>query len=82
MIEKLPAGGFKWIKNTSKMDEEFIKNYDENSDIGYFLKVDLEYPRELHDLYSDLPFLPEKMEINGHNKLVCMLYDKKDMLHT
>ena len=82
MIEKLPASGFKWIKNISKMDEEFIKNYDKNSDIGYFLEVDLEYPRELHDLYSDLPFLPEKMEINGHNKLVCMLYDKKDMLHT
>ena len=31
----------------------------------------------MHDLHSDLPFLPEKMEINGHSKLVCMLYDKK-----
>ena len=78
MIEKLPVGSFKWIKNISKIDEEFIKNYDENSDdIGYFLKIDLECPKELHDLHSDLPFLPEKMELNGHNKLVCMLYDKK-----
>ena len=77
MIEKLPVSSFKWVKNVSRIDEEFIKNYDENSDIGYFLKVDLEYPKELHDLHSDLPFLPEKMKINKHDKLVCALYDKK-----
>ena len=50
MIKKLPAGSFKWVKNVSRLDEEFIKNYDENSDIGYFFKVDLEYPKELHEL--------------------------------
>ena len=79
MIKKLPVSSFKWVKNVSRIDEEFIKNYDENSDdIGYFLKVDFEYPKELHDLHSDLPFLPEKMEINKHEKLVCTLYDKKE----
>ena len=62
MTETLAVGGFKWMRNTSKMDEEFIKNCDENSDIKFILKVDLEYPKELHDLHSDLPFLPEKME--------------------
>ena len=77
MTGVLPVGGFKWIKNASKMSEEDIKNYDENSSLGFFLKVDFEYPKELHDLHSDLPFLPEKMEINGHSKLVCTLYDKR-----
>ena len=38
----------------------------------------LEYPRELHDLHSDLPFLPERMKINKCNKLVCNLYDTKN----
>ena len=38
MTEKLPVGRFKWVKNVSKIDEVFIKNYDENSDIGLFLK--------------------------------------------
>ena len=52
-----------------------IKNV-KNDDIGYFLNVDIEYPEELHDLHIDLPFLPEKMEINGHNKLVCTHNDK------
>ena len=59
------------------IDEEFIKNYDEDGDIGCFLKVDIEYLKELHDLHRDLRFLPEKLESNRHDKLVCTLYDKK-----
>ena len=55
---------FKWVRNMSKIDENFIKNYDEDGDIGYFLEVDIEYPRELHDFPSDIPFLPERMKIN------------------
>ena len=43
----------------------------------FFLKVDIKYPKKLHNSHTDLPFLPEKMKINGHNKLVCMQYDKK-----
>ena len=60
MTEKLPVGNFKWVKSTSKIDEVFTKTYDKNDDIGYFLKVDIEYPEELHDLHIDLPFVPEK----------------------
>ena len=48
VTQKLPVGGFKWVKNVSKIDEEYIKNDDENGDIGSFLKVDIEYPKELH----------------------------------
>ena len=70
------------MENISKIDEEYIKNYDENGDIGFFLKVDIEYLKELHDLHSDLPFLPEKTEINGHSKLKCTLYDKKKICCT
>ena len=51
MSQKLPVNGFKWVNN--EINEEFIKNYDENSDKGYILKVDVKYPRKLHDLQSD-----------------------------
>ena len=61
----------------SKIDEEFIKNYDEDSDKGYILEVNVEYPKHLHDLHSDLPFLPEIMKIDKCSKLVCNLYDRK-----
>ena len=64
--------------NLSKIDEDFIKNYNENSDKGYILEVDVEYPKKLHDFHSDLPFLPERIKIDKCNKLVCNLYDKKD----
>ena len=82
MTEKLPVGNCKWVRNLPEMNEEFIKNYDENDDIGYFLKADIEYHKELHDLHFDLPFLPQKLEINGHNKLVCIHNDKEIMLLT
>ena len=82
MEQNLPVGGFEWVRDVSRIDEDFIKNYDENSDIGYFRKVDIEYPKELHDLHSDLPFLPERMKNNKYSKLVCNLYYKKTMLFT
>ena len=44
MSEKLPVNGFKWENDLSRFNEDFIKNYNENSDIGYFLQVDIEYP--------------------------------------
>ena len=35
MLEPLPVDGFEWMKDLSKIDEDFIKNYDKNSDKGY-----------------------------------------------
>ena len=77
MSQKLRVNGFKWVKNTSKIDEKFIKNYDEDSNKGYIFEVDVKYPRRLHDLHSDLPFLPKRMKIDKCKKLVCNLRNKK-----
>ena len=44
---------------------------------GYLLEVDVQYPRELHDHHNDLPFMCEKIKINGVEKLVPNLYDKE-----
>ena len=63
MSELLLVNGFDWIEDLSKIDEDSIKNYDKDSDKGYILEVDVKYPKNLHDLHSDLPFLPERMEI-------------------
>ena len=46
MIQKLPVDGFKWVEDLSQFDESFIKNYDENSNKGYFIEVDVEYPKK------------------------------------
>ena len=65
-----------------KFDEDFIKNYDEDSNKGYILEIDVEYPKNLHYLHSDLPFSSERMKIKKWDKHVCSLYDKKNMLFT
>ena len=80
MMQKMLVYNFEFVRNVSKIDEDFIKNFDENSDKGYILEVDVEYPKNLHDLLSDLPLLPERMKIDKCNKLVCNFYDKKTML--
>ena len=65
-------------KNASKFDDNFIKNYDENSGKEYILEVDGEYPKRLQNLHNDLPFLPKRMKIKKCNKLVSNLYGKSN----
>ena len=65
------------MKDLSKIEEDFIKNYNENSNKGYILEVNVEHPKNLYDLHKDLPFLPETMKIDKCKNLVCNLYDKK-----
>ena len=65
-------------KNVSKFDETFIKLYDEDSNKRYILEVDVQYPKDLHNLHSSLPFLSQRMKIKKCNKLASNLYDKKE----
>ena len=80
MRKKLPVRNFKWLdeNDVSKFNDELIKQYDENSDIGYIFEVDVEYPKHICMLHSDLPFLPERMKINKSTKLFCNVQDKKN----
>ena len=72
----LPVDGFKWEEDLSMFTPDFIKNYNDNSDIGYLFYVDITYPHTLRDKHSDLPFLPDRMLVNKVNKLICSEYDK------
>ena len=78
MFKTLPVDGFKWVDDLSIFTEDFIKNYDEESDIGYLFVVDVEYLKNLHMLHSDLPFLPERIKINKCDKLFCNVNDKEN----
>ena len=77
MSKKLPVNGFKWENDLSRFNEDFIKNYNENSDVGYFLEVDIEYPKQLWSSHKDLPFLPERKKLEKVEKLVCSIEDKE-----
>ena len=71
--QKLFVNDFKWAEDISEFHENFIKSYNEESDEGYFLEVDLHYPEQLHDLHNDLPFFHETMKIA---KVIANLHDK------
>ena len=58
--QKLPVNISERIKDTSQFNEDFIKNYNEESDEGYFLEFDVQYLKKLHGLYNNLLFLPER----------------------
>ena len=62
MSENLPYGGFKWLKNVDGFD---VNSISEESDTGYFLEVDLEYLKNLHELHNDYPLTPKKFAISS-----------------
>ena len=77
MIQPLPTGGFNWV-DTSEFTLDKIDSYANWDSEGYLLEVDVRYSKELHDLHNDLLFMCEKMKINGVEKLVPNLNDKKN----
>ena len=77
MSQKLPVNNFKWVKDTSKINEDFIKNYNESNKKGFILEADVKYPKKIHDVHSDLPFFPKRMKIDKCKKLLCNLQNKK-----
>ena len=76
--QKLPIKFFEWIEET-QFTQDFIKNYNEESDEGYFLEADVQYPEKIHD---DLLFLPARIKIEKVEKPVTNLYDKKWICHS
>ena len=60
-----------------KRGKDFIKNDDRDNDKGYIIEVDVEYPKNLYDLDSDLPFSPERMKNDKCTKLVSNLSGKE-----
>lgn len=69
MSQYLPTGNFKWLSQ-KKMDLLNLGEYVEDSKKGLILEVDLEYPKQLHELHNSYPLAPEQIKV------------KKDMLST
>ena len=78
MSQKLPVSDFKWVEETSQFNENFIKIYNEDSDIGYFIEADVQYPEKLHELHNELHFYPKRIKIKKIEKLVANLHDKEE----
>ena len=66
------------MNDTSQINEDFIKNYNEEIDERYFLEVDVQYLEKLHEIHYDLTFSPERMKIKKVEKLLANLHDKTE----
>ena len=78
MSQKLPVDDLKWADDTFQFTKDFIENYNEDSDDGYFLEFDVQYPENLHKFHNDLSFLPERRKILKTGKRVANLHDKEE----
>ena len=78
MSQKFPVNRFMWYNEyLSDFNKDFIKNYNKNSDVGYFLEVDVEYSKSLLSSHKLLPFLTERKKFEKVKKPVCSIGDKE-----
>ena len=73
MLQMFPGNKFEWTKNTSQFNENFIKNYDRESDERYFAEVDFQYPENLYELIIIYYFYQKVWKMK---KCVTNLHDK------
>ena len=64
MSQYLPTGNFKWMTD-KEISKTNLGKYELDSKEGLILEVDLEYPKELHDLHNDYPIAPEKVRVSN-----------------
>ena len=83
MSQSLPTHGFKWINNITK--EKVMEILEKTNHImlnrgrkGYVFEVDMEYPSTLWDEHNDYPLAPEKLIVNGVEKLICHFKTRKN----
>ena len=62
MSQYLPTGRFKWLKQ-KEIDKFNVFKINKDSEKGYILEVDLEYPKKLHNLHNDYPLAAEKITV-------------------
>ena len=83
MSQQLPTHGFKWMRNiTEEKVMEILEKANHSMfnkrKKGYIFEVDLEYPPNLWETHNDYPLAPEKMIVNGVEKLICPFKPRKN----
>ena len=83
MSQQLPTHGFKWMRNLTKESlmeilEKANHSMSNRGRKGYIFEVDLEYPSNLRETHNDYPLAPEKMIVNGVEKLICHFKPRKN----
>ena len=90
MSQALPTGKFKWMKDLTVksvikiLEKEQAREQKQggfggkNSPQGFIFEVDLEYPKELWKSHNDYPLAPERVEVDGVEKLICHFKSRRN----
>ena len=83
MSQNLPTHGFKWMKNITKdkvmeILEKANHSMSNRGKTGYIFEVDLDYPKKLWETHNDYPLAPEKINVNGVEKLISHFKPRKN----
>ena len=83
MSQQLSTHGFSWMKNITiekviDIMEKTNHSMSNRGRKGYIFEVDLEYPKKLWESHNDYPLAPEKMIVNGVEKLICHFKPRKN----
>ena len=80
MSQSLPTHGFKWMKDLTIDSVIDLLDKKRNPEVkkGYIFEVDLVYPNKLWTSHNDYPLAPEKMIVNGVEKLICHFKPRKN----
>ena len=86
MSQPLPTNGFKRMKNLTvdlvikilEKEQARQQKNEKNSPHGFIFEVDLEYPSELWKKHNDYPLAPERINIDGVEKLICHFKPRKN----
>ena len=62
MSQPLPVDGFKWV-DVANWDHTTIREKEMEEGKGLILEVDLHFPHQLHDKFSDYPLAPVHTKI-------------------
>ena len=81
MQQRLPVNNFEFIKDTSQFNEDFIKKYNEESDEGYFLEVDVQSLEKLHEFHNDYNFYHKELRMKKPKTFQLIYVIKLNMLY-
>ena len=82
MSQRLPVNNVQWIEQTSQFNEDFVKNNNEESDKGYFLEVDVQYPKNWMNYITIYFFYQNERKVKKRKSLLLIYIIKIYILLT
>ena len=72
MSQTAPVDEFQWVNGSQDVLKNLLLHTADDSNVSYIAYVDLNYPKMLHDMTNDYPWLQRKSRSNTNNSLLIL----------